>query len=126
MLSGIVTAAIAQAPDILVAEQIGENEDLATKVGLAGADAVIVQSERPDAAESFASLLHRFPALKVIAIRGDCSSGVLHQLRPYFIRLPELSAELLQSVLRAQIVATSETDWNAVLPLLQAGSRSRV
>jgi hypothetical protein len=120
MLSDIVTAAIAQAPDITVAGQVGENEDLAAKVDLVGADAVIVQSDRPDAAEIFASLLHRSPALKVIAIRSDCSGGFLHQLRPYSIRLPELSADLLQSALQREVSLKWETDWDAALPLLQA------
>jgi hypothetical protein len=120
MLFDIVTAAIAQAPDITVAGQVGENEDLAAKVDLVGVDAVIVQSDRPDSAEIFASLLRRCPALKVIAIRSDCSSGSLHQLRPYSIRLPELSADLLQSALRREVSLKWETDWDVALPLLQA------
>jgi hypothetical protein len=124
MLFGIVTAAIAQAPDIVVAGQVGEKDDLTNNVGLTGADAVIVQSDRPDAAESFVSLFRSFPALKVIAIRSDCSSGFLYQLRPQSIRLPELSADLLQSALRARIVVTSQIDWSAVLPLLPAENRS--
>jgi hypothetical protein len=105
MLSDIVAAAVAHASDITVAGQVGENGDLAAKVRLVGADAVIVQSDQPHAVEIFAALLHNFPALKVIAIRGDCSSGYLHQLRPYSIRLPELSADLLRSALRVQIAA---------------------
>jgi hypothetical protein len=123
MLSSIVTTAITQMPDIIVAGRVGENEDLALKIGLTGADAVIVQTNRPGAAESFAPLLRGSPALKVVAIDGGCSSGFLHQLRPHSIRLPELSADLLQSVLRTQISVTWHTDWSAVLQLLQAENR---
>jgi hypothetical protein len=123
LLSSIVIAAIAQAPDIVVAGQVGENEDLATKVGLTGVDAVIVRTDRPDEAETFVSLLRRFPSLKVIAIDGDRSHGSLHQLRPHSIRLPELSADLLQSALRAQISVTWHMDWSAVLQLMQAENR---
>jgi len=103
MLSGIVTAAIGQAPDIVVAGQVRENEHLATKVSLTGADAVIVQTDRPDAPESFMSLFRGCPALRVVAIDGDCSRGFLHELRPHSIRLPALSAEVLQSALQGQI-----------------------
>jgi hypothetical protein len=126
MLSSIVTAAIAQAPDIVVAGQVGEKKDLPMKVGVIGADAVIVQSDHADVAESFMPLLTAFPALKVIAIQSDCNSGFLHQLRPHSIRLPLVSADLLQSALRAQISVTWQTDWNAVLQLLQAESRSPI
>jgi hypothetical protein len=124
MLSSIVTAAIAQAPDIVVAGRVGENEDLAAKLGLTPVDAVVVQTYRPEAAESFISLMGRFPALKVIAIDGEGNNGFLYQLRPYSIRLPELSADLLQSVLRTQISVVSQTDWSAVLQLMQAENRS--
>ena len=103
MLSTIVTAAIAQAPDIVVVGRAGENEDLALKIGLTSADAVIVQADRPEAVKNFVPLFRGFPALKVVVIDGDCSSGFLHQLRLHSIRLPELSADLLQSVLRAEI-----------------------
>ena len=123
MLSSIITAAIARAPDIVVVGQFGEDEDLALKIGLTGADAVIIQRDRPGDSESFVPLLRGFPALKVVAIDGNCSSGFLHQLRPHSIRLPELSADLLQSVLQTQISVTWDTDWSAVLELLQAGNR---
>jgi hypothetical protein len=124
MLSAIITAAIAHAADIVVAGRVGDDEDIATKIGLLGADAVIVQTDRPDVAESFVPLLRGFPALKVMAISGDCSRGFLHQLRPQSIRLPEISADLLQSVLRTQIFVTWNTDWSAVLQLMQAEDRS--
>ena len=123
MLSSIVTAAIAQSPDIVEAGQVGQNEDLALKIGLSNAEAVIVQTDQPGVAEQFLPLLRGFPALKVIAVDGDGSSGFLHQLRPNSIRLPELSADLLQSVLRAQIHLTWNTDWSAVLRIIQAEPR---
>jgi hypothetical protein len=119
MLSAIIKAAITHAADIVVAGRVGDDEDLATKIGLIGADAVIVQTDRPDVAESFVPLLRSFPALKVMAINSDCSRGFLHQLRPQSIRLPEISADLLQSVLRTQISVTWKTDWNAVVAFLQ-------
>jgi hypothetical protein len=103
MLSSIITAALAQAPDLVVAGQVGEDEDLTVQIRLTGADAVIAQSSRPGAVDTFVPLLRRFPALKVVAIDSASGSGFVHQLRPYSIRLPELSADLLQSVLRARL-----------------------
>jgi hypothetical protein len=123
MLSAIITAAIAHAADLVVAGRVGDDEDLATKIGLIGADAVIVQTERPDVAESFLPLLRGFPALKVMAINSDCSHGFLHQLRPQSIRLPEISADLLRSVLQTHTAVNWESDWNAVLGFLQAENR---
>jgi hypothetical protein len=103
MLSSVVTAALAPAPDLVVAGQVGADEDLTVQIRLTRADAVIVQSSRPGAADSFVPLLRCFPALKVVAIDGTSSNGFVHQLRPYSFRLPELSAHLLQSVLRAPL-----------------------
>jgi hypothetical protein len=101
MLSSIVSAALAQAPDMVVAGHVSEGKDLVSEIHRTGAEAVIVQVGQPGADESFAPLLHSFPALKVVAIDGTCSSGFVHQLRPYSFRLAELSADMLQSVLRA-------------------------
>jgi hypothetical protein len=104
MLSSIITAALAQAPDLVVAGQIGYDEDLTTQISLTNAYAVITQSSTPAAIERFVPLLRRFPELKVVAIHGTSSSGFVHQLRPYSTRLPELSADVLQAVLRAPLL----------------------
>jgi hypothetical protein len=101
MLSSIVTAALAQAPDLVVAGQIGRDEDLTAQISLTNADAVITQSGTPGAVERFVPLLRRFPELKVVAIHSASNSSFVHQLRPYSARLPELSADVLQAVLRA-------------------------
>jgi hypothetical protein len=124
MLSAIITAAITHEADIVVAGRVRKDEDVATKIGLIGADAVIIQTDRPDLAESFSPLFRSFPALKVMAINSDCSRGFLHQLRPQSIRLPEISADLLRSVMQTQISVTWNTDWNAVLQLMKIENRS--
>lgn len=99
MRSNIITAALAQAPGIVVAGHVGEGQDLAFEIRMTRADAVIVQVRQPGTAEDFAILLRTFPALKVVAIDRTGSSGFVHQLRPYSTRLAELSADVLQSVL---------------------------
>jgi hypothetical protein len=100
MLSSIVTAALAQAPDIVVVGRIGDDEDLASGIRLTSADAVILQTSDPGAGESFAPLLRSFPTLKVVAI-DRTGSGFVQQLHPYSTRIAELSANALQSALRS-------------------------
>ena len=100
MLFSIITAALAEAPDLVVAGQIGDDEDLSAQVSRTNADAVITQSDTPAAIDHFVPLLHRFPELKVVVIHSASNSGFVHQLRPYSARLPELSADVLQAVLR--------------------------
>jgi hypothetical protein len=99
MLSNIITAALVHAPDIVVAGNVGECEDIASAIRLNAADAVIVQAREPGAAEDFATLLRSFPAVKIVAI-DSVGSGFLHELRPYSVRIAELSVDVLQSVLR--------------------------
>jgi hypothetical protein len=103
MLSSIVTAALAQAPDLVVAGQIGDDEDLTAQIALTSANAVITQATRPGAVERYVPLLRRFPALRMVAIDSVSNTGFVHELRPYSIRLPELSVDVLQSVLRAPL-----------------------
>jgi DNA-binding NarL/FixJ family response regulator len=101
MLSNILTGVLAQSPDIVVAGNVGEGEDLASKIRSTSADALILRSSQPEATESFASLLRSFPDLKVVAIDAAGRSGFVHQLRPYSVRIAHLSADVLQSALRA-------------------------
>ena len=101
MLSNIVKAALAQAPDIIVLGHVADDGRLASQIRLTSADAVIVQTSHPSAAATFSELLHTFPALKVVAIDSAGSGGFLHQLRPYSTRLAEVAVKVLLSALRA-------------------------
>lgn len=100
MLSDIITAALAQAPEIVVIGNVSRGEDVAFEIRLANVDAVIMEVSELGVPENFAPLLRSFPALKVVAIDSSGHTGYVHQLRPFSIRLAELSAEILQSVLR--------------------------
>jgi hypothetical protein len=68
MLSDILMGVLAQVPDCVVAGNVGEGEDLAAEIRTNRANALILQSDQPGTTESFAMLLRRFPALKVVAI----------------------------------------------------------
>jgi hypothetical protein len=99
MLGSIVTAAIAQMPDGVVAGHVNSIEDLAPEIGSTGVNAVIVQTNRPEAVQTFAPLLRSFPALRVVAIDGTGTNGYVHRLCPCSARIPELSVRTLQSAL---------------------------
>jgi hypothetical protein len=101
MLSNIVTAALAQAPDIAVVGQVAGYGDLAPHIRSTAVDAVIVQTSHPGAAATFIELLHTFPLIKVVAIDPTGSTGFLHQLRPYSTRVAAVSVDGLLAALRA-------------------------
>jgi len=101
ILSGIVTAALEESPDITIAGVTGESKDLAAAVGSAQADAVVIQVAEPGEAGLFRPLLLSFPALKVIAITYDGKGGFLHELRPWSMQLVELSTATLLAALQA-------------------------
>jgi hypothetical protein len=101
MLADIVTAALAPAPDIVIARAANERRGIAAEVRATRPDAVITQTARPGNGEAFHGLLLSFPALKVIAIASDGSSGFVHQLRLMSSPVRELSAGTLQAALRS-------------------------
>ncbi len=101
MLSNIVAAALAQAPDIVIAGRVADEAELAAGIRSQSADAVIVQTGEPGTPARFAALLQGFPSLKVVAIDPSGMRGALHQLRPYSLHFTEVSVDTLLSALRA-------------------------
>jgi chemotaxis response regulator CheB len=99
LLSNIITAALADVPEIVVAGKVGDGEDIHSQIRLAGADAVILQSSEPGSADQFMSLLLRSPALTVVAIDASANNGFIHRLRLCSTGLAVLSAGALQSAL---------------------------
>ncbi len=101
MLVNVVTAVLAQIPDMIVAGSIRDGDDIASQIRVTRSDVVMIQATQPGNADAFLSLLREFPTLKVVAVAGGASEGFLHELRPHSMRLPDLSAEVLQTALRA-------------------------
>jgi DNA-binding NarL/FixJ family response regulator len=101
MLTGIVTAALEQSPDITIAGVASASNDLAVQVRSLQADAVVIQVAEPGESGLFRPLLLSFPTLKVIAISSDGKGGFLHEMRPRSMRLVELSAATLLAALQA-------------------------
>jgi hypothetical protein len=102
MLFSIVTAALSQDPDIVIAGRVADAIDLAPEIRRANADALIVQLESFGSTANFLPLLSIFPNLAIVVINSSCSCGFVHRLRPCSLRIPEISAGALQTVLRAQ------------------------
>ena len=102
MLADVVAAALAFAPDIVVVGSAGEDDEVGAIVRTTRADAVVTQVLEPQNGEVFRPLLLGFPALRLIAIAGDGSSGFVHELRLVSTRLVELSSSTLQAALRGE------------------------
>jgi hypothetical protein len=102
MLFSIVTAALSQEPDFVIAGRIARSDNFSPEIRLANADALIVQTDLSGTADIFVALLGTFPNLTVVTINSACTSGFVHRLRPCSLRLPEISAGMLQTVLHAQ------------------------
>ncbi len=101
LLATIVTGALAPFPDMVVAGRVDGEFDLSAQIRSEQADVVMMPATEPDRAADFEPLLREFPMLKVVAIRVGGDRGCLHELRVYSLPLAELSADALNTVLRA-------------------------
>ena len=97
MLSEIITAALAEAPGIVVTGSVGWD---ALNIHLENTDAVILEVSDPGASENFAPFLRSFQALKVVVIDNTSNAAYVHKLYARSIRPAELSSETLHSALR--------------------------
>jgi hypothetical protein len=100
MLTSIITAALQQMPDIVVAGVANERTSLSRQIRATRAEAVIMQTAEPGNFEHFRPLLFSFPTLKIVGIRGDGKSAFVHELHPRSTLLVELSAATLLAALR--------------------------
>jgi hypothetical protein len=102
MLTAIITAALKQSPDMIIAGVAGDDDDLDGSIRLARADAVVLQVDEPGASLRYRALLFSFPKLKIVAIASDGKGGFVHELRPSSSELAELSAASLLVALGAR------------------------
>lgn len=102
MLTSIITAALKQSPEMVIAGVAKDRDDLAGPIRLMRADAVVVQVDQPGASLRYRPLLFSFPGLKIIAIASDGKGGFVHELRPWSTELTELSAATFLAALSAR------------------------
>jgi hypothetical protein len=100
MLTGIITAALQQSPDVAIAAVVNERKSLSRQIRASRAEAVIMQIAEPGNFEHVRSLLLSFPTLKIIGIRSDGESAFLHELHSRSTQLVELSAATLLAALQ--------------------------
>lgn len=92
MLASIINAALGDALEIEVAGSVGPGEDLIARIQLSHADVLMMQSPDPTNADHLLPLLRHCPALRVLALNGECGNGFVHELRLHSTRLADLSA----------------------------------
>jgi DNA-binding NarL/FixJ family response regulator len=107
MLTSIITAALQQSPDMIIAGLASEQDDLADRVRAAQIDGVIMQVAEPGDFERFRPLLISFPSLKVVGIRSVGRGAFVHELHPRSTQLVELSAVTLLAALQATSVPST-------------------
>jgi|SRR6516225_6048311 hypothetical protein len=100
MLTSIITAALQQSPDMVIAGVANEHTSLSRQIRATQAEAVIMQTAEPGNFEHIRPLLLRFPALKIIGIRGDGKNAFVHELHPQSTQLVELSSAALLAALQ--------------------------
>jgi DNA-binding NarL/FixJ family response regulator len=104
MLTSIITAALQQVPDIVIAGVANERTDLSHHIRANRAESVIMQMADPGSFELIRPLLLSFPTLKIIGITGDGQNAFVHELYPRSTQLVELSAATLLAALQASPV----------------------
>jgi hypothetical protein len=100
MLASIITAALQQSSDMVIAGVANERVSLTRRIRATQAEAVIMQVAEPDDFEHFRPLLLNFPTLKIVGIKGDGKSAFVHELYPRSTQLVELSAATLLAALQ--------------------------
>jgi hypothetical protein len=107
MLRDIVGHVVVSMPDMMLVEQSGDGPDLLATVRLTRPNVVMTERGADDEQETYAPLLYRRPRLRIIAVAGDCSSGLLYELRPQRIAF-EMSADALGNAIRGKLEAITD------------------
>jgi hypothetical protein len=100
MLGDILGQIVVSMPDMTLVDRIVDGKDLLAAVRLTRANVVIVGQGADDEQETYAPLLYRRPRLRIIAVAGDGSIGLLYELLPQRIALGEMSADALGNAIR--------------------------
>jgi DNA-binding NarL/FixJ family response regulator len=117
----IIGAMLEQQTDMAVVANAATPADLIDAAMRERADAAIVALPSEDLPAPYASLLHRAPALRLLALVREGQRAFLFALRPHCVALGEVSADQLADAIRAPH-RSSAGSW---LPLGQPPPRSR-
>jgi DNA-binding NarL/FixJ family response regulator len=99
MLSEIVRDSVARQSDIEIVGDFSERDEFLEAVE--GIDVAIIGARQPDDSTLARQVLQASPSTRVLIIAGNGSSAVLWELRPYKVRLDDVSPESLIRAIRA-------------------------
>ena len=108
MLGDIIGQILVSMPDVMLVERIGDGKDLLTAVRRTRANVVLAERGADDERETYAPLLYARPRLRIIAVAGDGSTGLLYELRPQRIAVGEMSADALAKAVRRRPTAITD------------------
>jgi hypothetical protein len=76
------------------------------------ADVILVGEDAKRGEPEYTELLLSRPGLKVVALTDDGKNGTLHEMRPHYFPLGEISAETLREAIRGRYTRETETAAN--------------
>jgi hypothetical protein len=105
LLRGVVADALSSLPEALVEEP----ETLGAADG-PSYDVIVMSLPEPDEYVEGCRMLARFPASRIVALRGDASRAFLYEMRPHCTALGELSPQTLRDAVLGRVDATESTE----------------
>jgi hypothetical protein len=106
MLSQLVSEIAARSHHVVVAE-FDAARDLQATLSSTRADILLLQTNDAEVRDTVRPLLYAFPAIRIVTIAATGRDGVLHELRPHTLALPELSADVLTAVFDSGFAGTT-------------------
>lgn len=73
-------------------------------------DVIVMSLPEPDEERAGLRMLAKFPASRVLALRGDASRAFLYEMRPHCTSLGELSPQTLREAIHGSGDATEGTE----------------
>ena len=73
-------------------------------------DVIVMSLPEPDEDGEGWRMLARYPASRIVALRGDASRAFLYEMRPHCTPLGELSPQTLRDAVRGRVDATESKE----------------
>jgi len=123
MLRGIVSAALAAQPNLLLLPDAKTGEPLHTTVRAAGVDVLVVGIPDLDALHDYDALLYKVPDTCVVGVTLDGRQASIAQLTPHHEVVGQVSTDGVAAALRQAVYTARARQGAAASP--NVGSRQR-